>query len=126
LEDATALRNSVDLAIARLVSADAWRWAETSSGLVALALAFFFWRVQTDSRSVVHIAVNYRPMRVLAPALEPSEVRRYALDLGDRGEYLGCLDRLDRAARKDRAGDRAAAVQTARKHAREKLFGPDK
>jgi DNA-directed RNA polymerase specialized sigma24 family protein len=102
------------------------RWAATTSGLVAIALAFFFGRVQTDSRPVIDVAVNDKPMPVLAPPLDPSEVRRYALDLCDRGEYQACLDRLDRAARKNPEGDRAAAVQAARKHAREKLFGPDK
>jgi DNA-directed RNA polymerase specialized sigma24 family protein len=102
------------------------RWLETTTGLVALALAFFFGRVQTDHRPLIDVAVNDRPMPVLAPALEPSEVRRYALDLCNRGEYRACLDRLDRAERGDPEGDKAAAVQTARKHAREKLFGPDK
>jgi hypothetical protein len=91
------------------------RWAETTGGLVALALALFFWRVQTDNRPAIDVAVNDKPLPVLAPALEPSEVRSYALNLCDRGEYQGCLDLLDRAERRDPDGDKAAARRDRRR-----------
>lgn len=106
------------------------RWAlEIAAALLATAIVgWWIWgrRAETTAKQTPSPKPS---VSIALPEVSPKErandIRKHAFRTCDAGRFDECLRAFDEAARLDPAGDAAASVTEARKHAMEKLLTPE-